>query len=197
MYPRRLRRLRQRYRLAASVIAAAPLPALAADPALSAWGAYLFFAIVATVVIVLLLHEAQEDEPMDDRRRDEQAASRSARDAMRRHVTARTMRRATRRSGASREPGSALRVTRAMTTPRALAIVLSTFAPAASGATGEGVAEWLPWLVLGAIVLLVAGIALRMFIAARFPKGYTAWARSRREDFAERNAQWDDDDKRH
>jgi len=67
MHPRRLR---HRCRLAASVIAAAPLPAFAADPALSAWGAYLFFAIVATVVIVLLLHEALEDEP-DDRRRDE------------------------------------------------------------------------------------------------------------------------------
>jgi hypothetical protein len=52
-------------------LAAVPLPAFAADPALSAWGAYLLFAIVATVVIVLLLHEALEDEPMDDRRRDE------------------------------------------------------------------------------------------------------------------------------
>jgi len=81
-----------------------------------------------------------------------------------------------------------------MTTPRALATVLSTVAPAAMGATGEGFAEWLPWIVLGAIGLLVAGIALRMFIAARFPKGYSAWARSRREDFAERNARWHGED---
>ena len=80
---------------------------------------------------------------------------------------------------------------------KALAIVSSTIAPAAIGATGEGVADWLPWIVLGAIALLVVGIALRMVIAARFPKGYSAWARSRRETFAERNAQWDEDDKRH
>ena len=58
----------------------------------------------------------------------------------------------------------------------------------------DGVVEWLPLIVLGAIVLFVAGVALRMFIAARFPKGYGAWARSRRDSFAERNAQWDRDD---
>lgn len=53
---------------------------------------------------------------------------------------------------------------------------------------------WLPWLVLVAIALLVAGIALRMIIAAQFPKGYGAWARSRRDNFAKNTAQWDRDD---
>ena len=84
-----------------------------------------------------------------------------------------------------------------MTTRAPLAIVLSAIAPAATGATGDGLTEWLPWIVLGAIALLVAGIALRMLIAARFPKGYSAWAQSRRDSFAERNAQWDEDYKRH
>ena len=67
------RRLRHSSRLVAFLLAALPLPGFAADPALSAWGAYLFFAIVATVVIVLLLHEALGDEPMDDRRREQRA----------------------------------------------------------------------------------------------------------------------------
>ncbi len=60
----------------------------------------------------------------------------------------------------------------------------------------DATTQWLPWIVVGAIVLFVAGIALRMFIAARFPKGYGAWAKSRSDSFAERNAQWDrgDDD---
>ena len=61
-------------------------------------------------------------------------------------------------------------------------------------ASGEGASNWLPWVVLGAIGLFVAGIALRMFIAARFPKGYRAWAQSRRDSFAENNAKWDRDD---
>ena len=65
--------------------------------------------------------------------------------------------------------------------------------PAFAAADG-GSADWLPWLVLGAIVLFVAGIALRMFIAARFPKGYGAWASSKREDFANNNAKWDRED---
>ena len=71
MHSRRPRRLRHFGQQAALLLAAIPLPAFAADLALSAWGTYLFFAIVATVVIVLLLHEALEDEPKDDRRRDE------------------------------------------------------------------------------------------------------------------------------
>lgn len=52
-------------------------------------------------------------------------------------------------------------------------------------------AEHLPWLILGAIALFVVGVALRMLLAARFPRGYGAWARSRRDSFAQRNAQWD------
>ena len=54
--------------------------------------------------------------------------------------------------------------------------------------------EWIQWAVLGAIALLVLGVLLRMILAARFPKGYGTWARSRREEFAERNAKWDADD---
>ena len=82
-----------------------------------------------------------------------------------------------------------------MTKPtRALAVATSTLASPAIAATDGGDAGWLAWLVLGAIALFVAGIALRMFIAARFPKGYGAWARGRRDSFAERNAQWDRDD---
>jgi hypothetical protein len=50
---------------------------------------------------------------------------------------------------------------------------------------------WLSWLVIGAIVLLVAGIALRMVLAARFPKGYRAWAKARRERFDANNEAWD------
>jgi hypothetical protein len=79
MHSRRVRRQRRRGRFAVSLVALAPLPAFAelptfvADPALSAWGAYLFFAIVATVVIVLLLHEALEDHPGHEPPRDERA----------------------------------------------------------------------------------------------------------------------------
>lgn len=74
----------------------------------------------------------------------------------------------------------------------ATAMLVSSFS--AFAATGNAGPEWLPWILLGAIALLVAGIALRMFLAARFPKGYGAWARSRRDTFAENNAQWDRDD---
>ena len=66
--PGRYRRLG---RLASIVISAAPFPAVAADLALSPWGTYLFFAIVASVVIVLLLHEALDHEHADARHRDE------------------------------------------------------------------------------------------------------------------------------
>lgn len=58
----------------------------------------------------------------------------------------------------------------------------------------EALAPWLPWLVLGAIALFVAGVAVRMILAARFPRGYRRWARARREDFAARNERWDEDD---
>lgn len=71
MHPRRRQGFRHRSGLAGWLIAFAPLPAFASDPATFAWGAYLFFAIVATLVIVLLLYEALEEEPTDDRHRDE------------------------------------------------------------------------------------------------------------------------------
>ena len=51
--------------------------------------------------------------------------------------------------------------------------------------------DWLTWVVVGALALLVIGIVLRMVLSARFPKGYRAWARTRRESFAERNEAWD------
>jgi hypothetical protein len=79
MHPRRVRQRGHRGRFAASLITSAPLPAFAAlpefaaDSALSEWGTYLFFAIVATVVIVLLLHEALENHPPSDPRCDERA----------------------------------------------------------------------------------------------------------------------------
>ena len=76
MHPRRTRRRRHSSRLAVSLLAATPLSALAADPTLSAWGAYFFFAIVATVVIVLLLHEALDDESTDNARGDKRRRER-------------------------------------------------------------------------------------------------------------------------
>ena len=74
MHQRRIRR-RLLIRFAALPAASAPSLAFAADPALSAWGAYFFFAIVATVVIVLLLHEALEDDrsEIESAPRDDQA----------------------------------------------------------------------------------------------------------------------------
>ena len=51
--------------------------------------------------------------------------------------------------------------------------------------------DWLSWVVIGAIGLLVAGIVLRMVLAARFPKGYRAWASARRERFGANNDAWD------
>lgn len=72
-----------------------------------------------------------------------------------------------------------------------------TVATVAHGAVAnETTGGWIPWLVLGAIGLLVAGIALKMFLSARFAKGYGAWARSKRDSFAARNEQWDNDDDR-
>lgn len=53
---------------------------------------------------------------------------------------------------------------------------------------------WLSWLVIGAVALFVVGVVLRMIFAARFPAGYRSWARNRRETFAARNEQWDNDD---
>ncbi|HVF62435.1 MAG TPA: hypothetical protein VNE58_00375 [Casimicrobiaceae bacterium] len=56
-------------------------------------------------------------------------------------------------------------------------------------------ADWLPWLILGAVALFVIGIVLRMVLAARFPKNYHEWAREKRETFAARNAEFDRDNK--
>ena len=79
MHHRRIRR-RLLIRFAALPTVSAPSLAFAADPALSAWGAYFFFSIVATVVIVLLLHEALEDESseIESARRDGQAGDERA-----------------------------------------------------------------------------------------------------------------------
>lgn len=80
----------------------------------------------------------------------------------------------------------------------ACALGLTHLAPAhaAIESAGTGSADWIPWLLLGGIALLVLGIALKMVFAARFSKGYGAWARSRRDTFAARNEQWDGDDER-
>ena len=61
-------------------------------------------------------------------------------------------------------------------------------------ASVDGTSSWIPWLILGAIGLPVVGVALRMFLAARFPKGYREWAQSRSDSFAENNAKWDSED---
>jgi len=56
----------------------------------------------------------------------------------------------------------------------------------------------LPWLILGAIGLVLLGLLIRMVLAARFPRGYRDWAHSRRESFEERNRAWDrQDEDRH
>ena len=72
-----------------------------------------------------------------------------------------------------------------------LAIAASAPWTCVRAATGDGTADWLPWLILGAVAVFVVGVLLRMFLAARFPKGYRVWARSRRDDFAQRNEAWD------
>lgn len=79
---------------------------------------------------------------------------------------------------------------------RLFAAALASLPAPAVAATNDSGTGWLSWLILGAIVLFIAGIALRMVLAARFPKGYGAWARSRRDSFADNNAQWDRDDER-
>ena len=61
-------------------------------------------------------------------------------------------------------------------------------------AAGEGLGDWLPTLVLGGIVVFVAGVLVRMFFAARFPRGYRKWAERRRDEFAQRNEAWDRED---
>jgi hypothetical protein len=61
--------------------------------------------------------------------------------------------------------------------------------------TGPGIdGGWLPWLVIGAIVLVAVGIAVRMVLAARFPRGYRDWAARRRDSFAANTEAWDRED---
>jgi len=71
-------------------------------------------------------------------------------------------------------------------------VVALTASPAraAEGAPGD----WLPLIVLGGIALFVAGVLLRMFFAARFPRGYRQWAERRRDKFAQRNDAWERED---
>jgi hypothetical protein len=79
----------------------------------------------------------------------------------------------------------------------ALAVAAACFAlPAASSAQAadDGVAAWPPVIVLGGIALFVAGVLVRMFIAARFPRGFRQWAAQRRDEFAARNEAWDRED---
>lgn len=64
-------------------------------------------------------------------------------------------------------------------------------APAAHAAAWSDDSGWLTWIVIGALALFVVGVGVRMFIAARFPKGYRQWAASRRDTFDERNEAWD------
>jgi len=71
---------------------------------------------------------------------------------------------------------------------------LAALAASSARAAGETFADWLPALVLGGIALFVVGVLLRMFLAARFPRGYREWAERRRDTFAERNEAWDRED---
>jgi len=94
-----------------------------------------------------------------------------------------------------RHPAAALAYT--MTHSRFPAVAtawLAALAASPARAAGEAVAEWLPAIVLGGIVLFVAGVLVRMFFAARFPRGYRQWAERRRDRFAERNDAWDRED---
>ena len=81
--------------------------------------------------------------------------------------------------------------------PAVATACLAALAASPARAAGEAFAEWLPTLVLGGIVLFVAGVLVRMFFAARFPRGYRKWAERRRDKFAERNEAWDRDDEEH
>lgn len=84
-------------------------------------------------------------------------------------------------------------MTRARLLPALLAAGAAFGAPAARGADAAA-GEWLPTVILGGIVLFVAGVLVRMFVAARFPRGYREWAARRRDRFAERNEAWDRED---
>ena len=87
-----------------------------------------------------------------------------------------------------------------MTRARAAIVAIAGVALCAASsarAASDGAADWLPALVLGGIALFVVGVLLRMFIAARFPRGYREWAERRREKFAARNEAWDREDEEH
>ena len=71
---------------------------------------------------------------------------------------------------------------------------LAALAGSAARAAGDDIGDWLPTLVLGGIVVFVAGVLVRMFFAARFPRGYRKWAERRRDEFAQRNEAWDRED---
>ena len=75
----------------------------------------------------------------------------------------------------------------------AIAVASALFAAPALAFQGD-VSSWWSWLVIGAIVLIVAGIITRMVLAARFPRNYREWARARRDGFAARNETWDRSD---
>src|SRR5688572_31361670 len=71
-YLMQLPRLNRRRRdsVVAAVLASLPLPALAAERAMGAWGPYLFLAIAVTLVVVLLLHEVLDDDASSERKGD-------------------------------------------------------------------------------------------------------------------------------
>jgi hypothetical protein len=83
------------------------------------------------------------------------------------------------------------REARTTMTPAVYIAVLAFAASPAHAAMGTGGDDWLPWLVIGAIAVLVAGIAIRMILSARFPKGYRKWAAERRGSFDANNEAWD------
>ena len=74
---------------------------------------------------------------------------------------------------------------------RATFATLSLLAAPPAVAASELPQDWLVWIVIGGIGLLVVGIVLRMVLAARFPKGYRDWAARKRESFDANNDAWD------
>jgi hypothetical protein len=84
-----------------------------------------------------------------------------------------------------------------MTQRRFPAIAIACLAALAGShahAAGDDIGDWLPTLVLGGVALFVVGVLVRMFLAARFPRGYRQWAERRRDKFAARNDAWDRED---
>jgi hypothetical protein len=81
--------------------------------------------------------------------------------------------------------------------PAVATACLAALVASPARAAGDAIGEWLPTLVLGGIALFVVGVLVRMFFAARFPRGYRQWAERRRDTFAERNDAWDRADEEH